>query len=132
MGRGSLVSGGLIQSDQKRQSPGDAASNHGATGTTRARYRPEIDGLRALAVIAVIANHFNKDITPSGYLGVDIFFVISGYVVTASLFNHRHESVRDFLLGFYSRRVRRLIPALVACITLTSLAICFFNPSPGV
>ena len=49
------------------------------------RYRPEIDGLRAFAVIAVIINHFNKDILPSGYLGVDIFFVISGLVITSSL-----------------------------------------------
>ena len=48
-------------------------------------YRPEIDGIRALAVIAVIINHFNRDILPSGYLGVDVFFVISGFVITSSL-----------------------------------------------
>tara|TARA_B100000989_G_scaffold200617_1_gene151699 strand:+ start:627 stop:827 length:201 start_codon:yes stop_codon:yes gene_type:complete len=52
-------------------------------------YRPEIDGLRAIAVIAVIINHFNKEILPSGYLGVDIFFVISGYVITSSLSNKK-------------------------------------------
>lgn len=51
----------------------------------QSRCRPEIDGLRAFAVIAVIINHFNKDFLPSGYLGVDIFFVISGYVITSSL-----------------------------------------------
>ena len=45
----------------------------------RSRYRPEIDGLRAFAVAAVIINHFNADLLPNGYLGVDIFFVISGY-----------------------------------------------------
>ena len=49
-------------------------------------YRPEIDGIRAFAVIAVIINHFNEDLLPGGYLGVDIFFVISGYVITSSLF----------------------------------------------
>ena len=49
------------------------------------RYRPEIDGLRAFAVVAVIINHFNKDILPSGFLGVDIFFIISGYLITSSL-----------------------------------------------
>ena len=55
------------------------------TTKAKSRYRPEIDGLRAFAVIAVIINHFNKDLLPSGYLGVDIFFVISGYVITSSL-----------------------------------------------
>ena len=45
------------------------------------KYRSEIDGLRAFAVLAVIINHFNEKILPSGYLGVDIFFVISGYVI---------------------------------------------------
>ena len=48
-------------------------------------YRVEIDGLRAVAVIAVIMNHFNKQFLESGYLGVDIFFVISGFVITSSL-----------------------------------------------
>jgi peptidoglycan/LPS O-acetylase OafA/YrhL len=61
-------------------------------------YRPEIDGLRALAVIAVIINHFSKDILPNGYLGVDVFFVISGYVITASLSNREYNSLGDFLL----------------------------------
>jgi peptidoglycan/LPS O-acetylase OafA/YrhL len=109
-----------------------SASDSGNAGKTRTKYRQEIDGIRGLAVIAVIINHFNKSLLPSGYLGVDIFFVISGHVVTASLFSHRHESIREFLLGFYSRRVRRLIPALVTCVVLTSLAICLFNPSPGI
>ena len=51
----------------------------------REKYRAEIDGLRAFAVTAVIINHFNKDIIPHGYLGVDMFFVISGFVITSSL-----------------------------------------------
>ena len=59
----------------------------------KSRYRPEIDGLRAFAVIAVIINHFNKDLLPSGYLGVDIFFVISGYVITASLSSKKNQKV---------------------------------------
>jgi len=54
-------------------------------GAIKAGYRPKIDGLRAFAVLAVIVNHLNKKILPSGYLGVDIFFVISGYVITSSL-----------------------------------------------
>jgi hypothetical protein len=55
--------------------------------------RPEIDGLRAIAIVAVIGNHFDKRLFQSGYLGVDLFFVISGYVITASL-ARRH--VTDF------------------------------------
>jgi peptidoglycan/LPS O-acetylase OafA/YrhL len=116
---------------QPMPSIGDLATP-GAVAANRTSYRAEIDGLRAFAVIAVIINHFNKQILPSGYLGVDIFFVISGYVITASMFNHRHEDIGAFLFGFYSRRVRRLIPALVACVVLTSLAISLFNPNPGI
>ena len=49
-------------------------------------YLPQLDGLRAFAVLIVIINHFNKELLPSGFLGVDIFFLISGYVITSSLF----------------------------------------------
>ena len=95
------------------------------------RYRPEIDGLRAFAVVAVIINHFNKDILPGGYLGVDIFFVISGYVITSSLFRRPSKDFKDFISGFYERRIKRLVPALSVFVLITSIAICLFNPSPG-
>ncbi len=91
-------------------------------------YRPEIDGIRALAVIAVLINHFNKDLLPSGYLGVDIFFVISGYVITVSLASRQYSSFKDFILGFYSRRVKRLVPALVVCVFITCLVGYLFIP----
>ena len=93
-------------------------------------YRPEIDGLRAFAVIAVIINHFNKDILPSGYLGVDIFFVISGFVITSSLDGRRSENISEFLGGFYSRRLRRLIPGLIFFVIITSFIICILDPDP--
>lgn len=93
-------------------------------------YRREIDGLRALAVISVIINHFNKDLLPSGYLGVDIFFVISGYVITSSLYNRPSKNLGDFLLSFYTRRIKRLVPALTLCVGVTSILICLFNPNP--
>jgi peptidoglycan/LPS O-acetylase OafA/YrhL len=94
------------------------------------RYRPEIDGLRAFAVIAVIINHFNKDILPSGYLGVDIFFVISGFVIASSLLGRESKNFGDFLSGFYERRIKRLVPTLVVFVLVTSLLICLFNPEP--
>jgi peptidoglycan/LPS O-acetylase OafA/YrhL len=93
-------------------------------------YRPEIDGLRALAVISVIIDHFNKTLLPSGFLGVDIFFVISGYVISSSLYNNSAKYFGDFITGFYSRRLKRLVPALVLCVLTTSLLICFFDPNP--
>jgi len=92
------------------------------------KYRPEIDGLRALAVIAVIINHFNKNLLPSGFLGVDIFFVISGYVITSSLANKEHKSVGNFLLGFYARRIKRIMPALIVCILITCIVGFLFIP----
>ncbi|HAD22281.1 MAG TPA: acyltransferase, partial [Opitutae bacterium] len=95
------------------------------------RYRPEIDGLRAFAVVAVIVNHFNKNILPGGYLGVDIFFVISGYVITSSLFRRPIKGFKDFISGFYERRIKRLVPALSVFVLITSIAICLFNPVPG-
>ena len=72
------------------------------------KYRPELDGLRAFAVIAVIINHFNKSLLESGYLGVDIFFVISGYVITSSLLSRRINGFRPFISSFYKRRIKNL------------------------
>ena len=99
--------------------------------TPSSKYRPEIDGLRAFAVVAVIINHFNKDLLPNGYLGVDIFFVISGYVITSSLAGRESKNFLDFLSGFYERRIKRLVPALLVFVLITSVLICLFNPEPG-
>ena len=95
------------------------------------RYRPEIDGLRAFAVIAVIINHFNKEILPNGYLGVDIFFVISGFVITSSLYQRPSKNFKDFIIGFYERRIKRLVPAFSVFVLITSITICLLNPNPG-
>ena len=97
---------------------------------TNANYRPEIDGLRAFAVIAVIINHFNKDILPGGYLGVDIFFVISGYVITSSMLKRQSKDFKDFMSGFYERRIKRLVPALSVFVLISSFVICLFNQTP--
>ena len=96
-------------------------------------YRPELDGLRALAVLLVIGHHLGIDsgVLPSGFLGVDIFFVISGYVITASILRHGAQPLRPFLLGFYRRRVQRLAPALVLCVAVTALLSCLVIPDPG-
>ena len=98
----------------------------------KSKYRPEIDGLRAFAIVAVIINHFNKDVLPSGYLGVDIFFVVSGYVITSSLADRKSKNFLDFVTEFYERRIKRLVPALVVFVLITNVLICLFNPDPGV
>ena len=94
------------------------------------RYRPEIDGLRAFAVVAVIINHFNKEILPNGYLGVDIFFVISGYVLTSSLYQRQSTNFKELISGFYERRIKRVVPALSFFVLIISITICLFNPDP--
>jgi peptidoglycan/LPS O-acetylase OafA/YrhL len=91
-------------------------------------HRPEIDGLRALAVLSVIIYHFNEELLPSGYLGVDIFFVISGYVITMSLTRGAAVPISTFTVEFFSRRIKRILPALAVCVLLTSLAGAFCNP----
>lgn len=80
-------------------------------------YRPDIDGLRAIAVSAVILNHAFPAALPGGFCGVDVFFVISGYLITRIL-RAEHEAGCS-LLGFYERRVRRLFPALLAMLFLS-------------
>lgn len=76
------------------------------------RYRPDIDGLRAIAVMAVVLYHAFPTIIPGGFIGVDVFFVISGYLITGILLNGAAKG-RLNILSFYSRRIRRLFPALI-------------------
>lgn len=83
--------------------------------TSSSLYRSDIDGLRAVAVINVIAYHAFPQLFPWGFLGVDIFFVISGFLITSLMNNDFSQGKFDVLL-FYSRRVKRLIPALIVVI----------------
>ena len=94
-------------------------------------YRKEIDGIRAFAVLAVCFYHINEKALPSGFLGVDMFFVISGYVITSSLMRDKSTNFLNFVVNFYERRIRRIFPALVFFILVFSILICFFNPTPG-
>lgn len=84
-------------------------------------YEPEIDGLRAFAVLAVMVFHFNQNLLPGGYFGVDVFFVISGYLITRLIRAGIHQD--NFSLSeFYIRRAKRLLPNLY-CVILAALAI---------
>lgn len=76
------------------------------------KYRPEIDGLRALAVVPVILFHAGFELFSGGFVGVDIFFVISGYLITSILVDDI-ENKRFSIVNFYERRARRILPALI-------------------
>src|SRR6202035_4895009 len=78
----------------------------------RQTYRPDIDGLRAIAVLAVVAFHFNVGPVPGGFTGVDIFFVISGYLITGNILDNLRAGSFTFS-DFYQRRIRRIFPALL-------------------
>ena len=82
-------------------------------------YRPDIDGLRAIAVLAVVGFHFFPDAIPGGFIGVDIFFVISGFLITSILLENLAQN-RFRLLDFYGRRIRRIFPPL-AVVMIVSL-----------
>lgn len=87
-----------------------------------ASFRPDIEGLRALAVAGVIAFHFGFTGLPGGLTGVDIFFVISGYLITKHLLAEITETGRLNLWRFYARRARRLLPASLFVILATLVA----------
>ncbi|MBS0478166.1 MAG: acyltransferase, partial [Proteobacteria bacterium] len=77
-------------------------------------YIPAIDGLRALAVLSVVAYHLRPGLLPGGFSGVDIFFAISGFVVTGSMIGKRFDRLPAMLSYFYARRLVRIMPALLA------------------
>jgi peptidoglycan/LPS O-acetylase OafA/YrhL len=92
-------------------------------------YVPQIDGLRAVAVMAVMTYHLSPSLLPGGFSGVDVFFVISGYVISAALARAAREPLGRFLLGFYARRVLRIMPPLMACLLVTSVAATMLIPN---
>lgn len=89
------------------------------------KHLPEIDGLRAVAVLAVVLFHANVPGFSAGYLGVDIFFVISGYLITGLLHHEGQSSGRIDFVAFYARRFRRLLPALAVVLAATLIAAWF-------
>jgi peptidoglycan/LPS O-acetylase OafA/YrhL len=89
---------------------------------------PAIDGLRAVAILSVMVFHLRPAWLPGGFVGVDIFFVISGFVVTGSLMGRRFDSRRQMLRDFYARRLIRIVPALVVMLVVTALMTQLFVP----
>lgn len=95
--------------------------NRGLADSHVTPYRPDVDGLRAIAVLSVVAFHFSKSALPGGYFGVDIFFVLSGYLITSIIW--REIALGEFsIVRFYDRRIRRIAPALLLVLLATTVA----------
>ena len=91
------------------------------------RYIPALDGIRTLAVIAVVLYHLNLPWAQGGLLGVTMFFVLSGYLITRLLLAEYDQAHRIDLKDFWLRRVRRLVPAVVTVVVVTALLCTLFN-----
>ncbi len=110
-----------------------SAARHAVPRRTHARreaprrYIPSLDGLRAFAVVAVIAYHLGLPFMQSGLLGVTVFFVLSGYLITGLLLKERRETGTINLPQFWLRRIRRLFPAIVTVIVVMAALFTLFN-----
>jgi peptidoglycan/LPS O-acetylase OafA/YrhL len=115
MSRGDTAAPGSTAGSTMQPQTPDAPERSGAT------YYPALDGLRAFAVLAVIAFHSARAQVPGGFLGVDVFYVISGFVITLTLMREHERTGRIAMMQFYRRRFWRLMPALVAAIVLAGV-----------
>ncbi len=104
-----------------------AASTGGRTAGAR-RYHPDVDGLRAVAVVAVILTHLHLPGFSGGFVGVDVFFVISGFLIVRELLRAREDGLS--IRGFYARRARRTLPALFF-VSAVSLGVATLTLMPG-
>lgn len=106
--------------------PNSAAKEQAPT-RPKSRYIPALDGLRTLAVVAVVLYHLNLTWAQGGLLGVTVFFVLSGYLITRLLINEVSKTGRIDLKSFWIRRIRRLVPAVVTVVFVTCALCTIFN-----
>ena len=105
----------------------NSAAKEQAPARPKSRYIPALDGLRTLAVVAVVLYHLNLTWAQGGLLGVTIFFVLSGYLITRLLINEIAKTGRIDLKSFWIRRIRRLFPAVVTVVVVTCTLCTVFN-----
>lgn len=110
-----------------RGSAGESGTS-AAPGMSTSRFRADIEGLRAISVLAVLLWHAGIPWLAGGYVGVDVFFVISGFLMTRILVGEAERSGRISLSGFYARRARRLLPAALAALLGTVVLTVLFLP----
>jgi peptidoglycan/LPS O-acetylase OafA/YrhL len=94
----------------------------GDSGGERRKFRPDVEGLRAVAILLVVLYHAHAGLAPGGYVGVDVFFVISGFLITGQLVRELRTDGRISLLAFYARRARRILPAATLTVAVTAVA----------
>ncbi len=99
-----------------------AGTDESGTAPGDRRFRPDIEGLRAVAVLLVVLYHAHLPGLRGGFVGVDVFFVISGFVITGLLLRERSSTERTSLAHFYSRRIRRILPAATLVVVVTVVA----------
>ncbi|WP_052684650.1 acyltransferase family protein [Lentzea aerocolonigenes] len=110
--------------------PKHGSERPGSGESSRAGFRTDVQALRAIAVLAVVVNHFWPNALTGGYVGVDVFFVISGFLITSHLDREIVRTSRVRLGRFYARRVRRLLPAAFLVLVLSIAAAYFLLPYP--
>lgn len=111
------ASAGLSVADERILATGEEAG----TAPGDRRFRPDVEGLRAVAVLLVVLYHAGVPRLTGGYVGVDVFFVISGFVITGLLLRERQGTSRTSIIDFYARRCRRILPAATLVIVVTVL-----------
>ncbi|MDY5472111.1 MAG: acyltransferase family protein [Collinsella sp.] len=118
---------GSHRSPANKSARTDSAAKEQAPTRPKSRYIPALDGLRTLAVVAVVLYHLNLTWAQGGLLGVTIFFVLSGYLITRLLLNEIAKTGRIDLKSFWIRRIRRLFPAVVTVVVVTCALCTVFN-----
>ena len=113
---------GSLAADDRILPSGDEAG----TAPGDRPFRPDVEGLRAVAVLLVVLFHSGVSFVSGGFVGVDVFFVISGFVITGVLLRERTDTGRTSILSFYGRRARRIIPAATLVIIATVVAAYYF------
>jgi len=110
------------ETDVLPQEKTQAEAARQAQVSTHPKYRPDIDGLRAVAVLSVLVFHGFPNFLKGGFIGVDIFFVISGFLISTIIINGLRQNVFSFV-EFYARRVKRIFPALLVVLLSCLVAV---------